>query len=527
MPLSLTLGTSKSRRREAEIVLSLHVNGVPYEYGKLCEFCESSEATKHCPTDMCGFMCDSCDAYRHESRGRQSTGYLDHERAKLSKLNIPAACFRVKGFMRFVYHRSQIREEIRKQYSRFYDSRTKRHFYLFRRTQEVNWNKPRLLGREEFRPFLTPDKAAFKIQQLHRNWRAREIARDGMRAAWCRVFSPQEQRFFFFYKGKSPLVLPTTSTWLQPCRSIGGIWVWRPVLTDHVAAMRIQNMWRNFQGRRDMRRRVRQMYTLETDPTKNKGCYRSLRTGKVSSQKPVLLGSERWDPDDMLLWTVEEVVIFIRRCGLRRLAPRIRQFNIDGALLMTFDLEDFLLLGHADSVNAKRILLNIEHRPAFNGYNNRQKDLLRRAALRRRHFEEAQAEKIQRWWREMLRIMRRRQWRRNYNTERAKEERDRRRRERKTWWTEMIQDYSGLGSSAKLFGRRRNIHGVRGWGRWDPRGEQWTAAPKEVGALHRSRLLYRDTADHKALPVNIARELLLKESHSERKDAQGRTGMKR
>ena len=49
------------------------------------------------------------------------------------------------------------------------------------------------------------------------------------------------------------------------------------------------------------------MYTLETDPTKKKGCYRSLRTGKVSSQKPVLLGSERWDPDDMLLWTVEEV----------------------------------------------------------------------------------------------------------------------------------------------------------------------------------------------------------------------------
>ena len=48
-------------------------------------------------------------------------------------------------------------------------------------------------------------------------------------------------------------------------------------------------------------------------------------------------------------------MIFIRRCGLRRLAPRIRQFNIDGALLMTFDLEDFLLLGHADSVNAKRV----------------------------------------------------------------------------------------------------------------------------------------------------------------------------
>ena len=71
----------------------------------------------------------------------------------------------------------------------------------------------------------------------------------------------------------------------------------------------------------------------------------------------------------------------------------------------------------------------------------------------------------------------------------------------------MIQDYSGLGSSAKLFGRRRNIHGVRGWGRWDPRGEQWTAAPKEVGALHRSRLLYRWDADRTAKRFIVERYL--------------------
>lgn len=58
---------------------------------------------------------------------------------------------------------------------------------------KVTWSKPRLLGKEELRPFLTANEAAFKMQQLHRNWKAREIARDAMRVAWNRVYSPQVQ----------------------------------------------------------------------------------------------------------------------------------------------------------------------------------------------------------------------------------------------------------------------------------------------------------------------------------------------
>lgn len=50
-----------------------------------------------------------------------------------------------------------------------------------------------------------------------------------------------------------------------------------------------------------------------------------------------------------------QVVLFVRRCGLKRLAPRLRHFNVDGALLMTFDPEDFLLLGQTDPVNAKKV----------------------------------------------------------------------------------------------------------------------------------------------------------------------------
>lgn len=46
---------------------------------------------------------------------------------------------------------------------------------------------------------------------------------------------------------------------------------------------------------------------MEHDPITGVECYRDLRTGEVSEEKPLSLGSERWDQDDMMLWTVEEV----------------------------------------------------------------------------------------------------------------------------------------------------------------------------------------------------------------------------
>lgn len=74
--------------------------------------------------------------------------------------------------------------------------------------------------------------------------------------------------------------------------------------------------------------------------------------------------------------------MFIRRCGLKRFAPKLRHFHVDGALLMTFDPEDFLLLGQADSVNAKKVY-NIQMSSRKQGtvvenenLNRRQRDFL-------------------------------------------------------------------------------------------------------------------------------------------------------
>lgn len=58
-------------------------------------------------------------------------------REQVSLLDIPGACFRIKGFMRFMHHRTRMREDVRQQYTRLFDGKTKQHFYVFHRTQEV------------------------------------------------------------------------------------------------------------------------------------------------------------------------------------------------------------------------------------------------------------------------------------------------------------------------------------------------------------------------------------------------------
>lgn len=81
----------------------------------------------------------------------------------MSKLDIPSAALKIKGFMRFIYHRGRMREEIRRQYSRFYNGSARRHFYLFHRTGEV---------RVSFRPSTTLAMTRFvSVQNIDRERR--------------------------------------------------------------------------------------------------------------------------------------------------------------------------------------------------------------------------------------------------------------------------------------------------------------------------------------------------------------------
>ncbi|CAM9280015.1 unnamed protein product [Chrysoparadoxa australica] len=469
-----TFAAGGKRRGKVVVDLSLFVNGINYEFGKECDFCCELPATHHCPDERCGFVCDNCDAYRHKNDMNKE--YQTHVRTKMSRFDVPTAGAMIQRFMRYMHLRRLLREECRRQYTRLYDPGYRVHYYCFNRTGERTWHKPYVLGNEELRPFLTEEEAAFKMQQLHRNWRAREVVRDLLRAQWDRIFLPAPvKRFYYYYNGSSPLI-PEPTKWEQPFKGAGGPWIWRPLLTRDMAALRIQNTWKSWLALRGLRNLIRQVYTEEHDPATGATGYRHNVTGALREMKPTLLGSERWDMTDAMQWNVEEVIILLRRCGLKRHVASFRKYNVDGALLLTFDPEDFECLGVLDPIHIKKILLTIEHLPGFKGYNNRPKDLLRRTALRQRHLEHAKADAIQRWWKGIF-------WRQLLKAMRYKRSVDRRnrlaeekRKKSAEWWTSRSYAHTGF-TGVKDFGARKWLRGVQGWGAWTADGT-WVAAPE-------------------------------------------------
>jgi hypothetical protein len=478
-------------RRVRRIQLRLYVNGVSYQHNRKCAFCEEKVATKHCPFERCGFVCDSCDEYRHSNP--LNVAYQAHKRAKVSRLTLEQAGAKVQGFMRFVHLRRLMREEVRRVWDRFYDSKKRRHFYYHKFTRQVSWTKPRLLGREELRPFLTPNEAAFKMQQLYRNFRAREVAREHLRSQWERIYDPNAGNFYYFYGGCSPLVEEQTR-WSQPCKCMGREWIWRPLLTEALAALRIYRMWEAARGRRYIRNIVRQLYIQRRDPVTGAYVYTNKRTGMTRLDKPVLLGSERWDPENVMDWTTEEVVIFLRRCGLKEHTSTFRRFDVDGALLLTFDPEDLQLMGMTNSLHIKKILLALERRPAFQGYNEDPKDLMRRAALRQRYAREEHAVCVQRAWRSYLGAKIREQMKATIRERLKANQRERKREESLVWWSQRGGGYTGRTPGTKDFGSHAIREWARGWGRYDVNGS-WMPAHTGYGAhqSHVSHLIVRNT----------------------------------
>lgn len=87
-------------------------------------------------------------------------------------------------------------------------------------------------------------------------------------------------------------------------------------LTDQIAAMRIQYHWRKFLVRRLLRRLVRRDFRRVLDPTTGSYCY-WLPDGEYLQRTPYLLGSERWESENMELWSIDEIKKFFRRIGLK------------------------------------------------------------------------------------------------------------------------------------------------------------------------------------------------------------------
>jgi hypothetical protein len=80
--------------------------------------------------------------------------------------------------------------------------------------------------------------------------------------------------------------------------------------------MRIQYHWRKFLVRRLLRRLVRRDFRRVLDPTTGSYCY-WLPDGEYLQRTPYLLGSERWESENMELWSIDEIKKFFRRIGLK------------------------------------------------------------------------------------------------------------------------------------------------------------------------------------------------------------------
>lgn len=63
-------GAKKKDDGRPKVEVSLCINGVRYEYGKLCTFCVKLKAIFHCP-ECTDFYCIDCDITAHSTKKRK------------------------------------------------------------------------------------------------------------------------------------------------------------------------------------------------------------------------------------------------------------------------------------------------------------------------------------------------------------------------------------------------------------------------------------------------------------------------
>ena len=106
--------------------------------------------------------------------------------------------------------------------------------------------------------------------------------------------------------------------------------------------------------------------------------YTNVETHQRGFKKPPLLGKEELDPEDMSLWGIYRLGVFFRRLGYGWIAPELRRFDVDGALFLSFEWQDYVDLGFTQSHVIKRILLQVEKRKFFRTHRDLPVTLVRR-----------------------------------------------------------------------------------------------------------------------------------------------------
>lgn len=203
-----TKGRRRRKEKKAAIEISLWVNGVKYQFGLLCTFCAKIPAVCHCP--LCtDFYCEGCDITAHKTKKRK-----DHVRTRLSKLDLNAAARRVTRAVRRFGHLRLLQERCRKVIKRYFDKKTLNYYYFNSVYGTVSWRKPYCLRKLELAPYMQPEYAASKIQNLYYLWKAREKTRNELLLQYKKIFDRSKGKFYYAFNGNSKL-LPKAS-WRKP-----------------------------------------------------------------------------------------------------------------------------------------------------------------------------------------------------------------------------------------------------------------------------------------------------------------------
>ena len=218
--------------------LSLYVNGVPYEHGLLCHFCDKKPAKYHCKYCQ-EFYCSDCDAEIH-SYGKR----IHHQRTPLSNFDMNTAALKITRFIHFSIHLSELQRRCRAVFRRYYDSKTMNHYYYNPVYQTTSWRKPYCLRKFELLPFLTKDQAATRMQGMYHSWQARSQAIHRIKLYYTKLFHRNYQRFYYTFDGPSTLI--PRQSWNKPAllSKRGYPYDLVPLFTEDIAAIRIQRKWR-------------------------------------------------------------------------------------------------------------------------------------------------------------------------------------------------------------------------------------------------------------------------------------------
>ena len=269
----------------------------------MCTFCAKVTAVYHCP-ECPDFYCSPCDITTHTHKKRRR-----HVRTKLSLLTLDEAAKRVTYAVRYHGHLRSLQIKCRATFKRYFDRVTLNHYYCNPIYGTVSWRKPYCLRKLELLPFLTPELAAARMQTLYRLWISRTIAISLLKSQYVKIFDRTNGKFYYGFKGKSKL-LPQSS-WKKPryCKLRSYPKDILPIYTIDVACVIIQRKWRAFLIRQFLWALARASFIEEFDSILGKFTYLRVDNGKKSDIKPLMLGNQPWNPNNVIDWTPERVMV--------------------------------------------------------------------------------------------------------------------------------------------------------------------------------------------------------------------------